>query len=495
MPQYTIPEYDNTQALEMYEAAKMAVAEAEASGNEWAVRRANWLFSTMSAVDIEGRITPRREQLRPPGEPFIWLILGGRGAGKTRPGAEDAAEFARGHPGALLGFCSPKIAKFRDVQMEGESGLLNILPPSAMKGGSVSTAWNRSMGEFYFSNGAQIKGFSAEKPGEPRGYNLWYGWCDEPAEYADSHVGLKRNSTFSNMLLALRAPLDGHPYMVVTGTPTNCALVQELMALPNCTWVRYSMYRNAANLAPDFVQTMTDIYGGTTLGLQELYAEILDEVEGALWTGAEIEADRVGSHLDDEGVAWPNIDWRTLKKRVVGVDPSLGGEAGIIVMGINAERVATGYVIADRSVIGRGAVWGRAAVEAYHDYDCQEIVIETNLPPKAETTAVLRSVPGGATVRIVDVKAREGKAARATPLKAISQQHRLKFFDGLPLLENQMKTWVPPDGVEPSDWSPNRLDGLVWAGWRLMVEGQQRGGRLYNGGSTIEIPSIVRAGR
>ena len=491
MPEYKIPLYDDATRLSLAADALAGVRAAEQTVDDWARRRARWLLSTMGAVDkFTGRLEPRREQLRPPGDPFIWLCLGGRGSGKTRPGAEEASEFARQHAGSLLGFAAPKFAKFRDIQMEGESGLLNILPPSAMKGGSISSSWNRSLGEFTFANGSIVKGFSAEKPGEPRGYNLWFAWCDEPAEFADAHLGLTRNSTFANLLLALRAPEDGSPYMVVTGTPTNSALITELLAMEQCAWVRYSMYRNAANLSESWVRMMTEIYEGTTLGLQELHAEILDEVEGALWTSGEIEADRVTHHLDDDGAMV--LDLPPFRTKVVGVDPSLGGEAGIVVCGVDGSPVPVGYILDDRSIVGRGAIWAAAAVQAYHDHGCSAMVIETNLPPKAETIATVRSVPGGETVRIVDVTAHDGKAARAGPVKALSQQHRIKWGPSLGRLEAQCKTWVPPDGIEPSKWSPNRLDAMVWAFYYLMVRTAQHGARIGRSGAHIQLPSPVR---
>lgn len=489
--EYKIPDYSIEQSLELAMEAVKAVQLAEESGDEWALYRARWLLSTMGAVDkYSGMLTPRREQLRPPDDPFVWLALGGRGSGKTRPGAEEASNFARRNPGAMLGFAAPKIAKFRDVQMEGESGLLSVLPPSAMKGGSITDSWNRSMGEFYFSNGSQVKGFSAEKPGEPRGYNLWFGWCDEPAEFADSHLGIVRNSTFANMMFALRAPQDGHPYMVVTGTPTSCLLIKELMALAQCTWVRYSMYRNAFNLSDDFIRTMTEIYAGTALGLQELEAQIIEEVEGALWTGAEIDADRVTHRLDENGVM--QLDYPPFRSKVVGLDPSLGGEAGIVVCAVDMNRVATGYILADMSIVGRGAIWAAQAVQAYNDWECDAIVVETNLPPKAETIATIRAVPGGDTVRILDVTAHDGKAARAGPVKALSQQHRIKWGPSLGLLEGQCKTWVPPDGIEPSKWSPNRLDAMVWGFYHLMVKTAQRGAKIGASGAAWTMPSPVR---
>ena len=490
MPEYTIPDYSPEELDELWRFVVETCGRADESGDDWARHRARWLLSTLGAVDLEGQHMPRREQLRPPGDPFITLCLGGRGSGKTRPGAEESAEFARKHPGALLGFVAPKIAKFRDVMMEGESGLLNILPPSALKGGSLSSAWNRSLSEFSFSNGATIKGFSGEKPGETRGPNLWYCWVDEPAEMPDAHLGMKRDTTFSNALLALRAPRGGSPYMMVTGTPTNCALINELMVAPQCTWVRYSMYRNAANLSEAWVRTMTEMYAGTSLGLQELFAEILEETEGALWTKAEIDADRIPYRLGADGLR--ELDMPPLRMRVVGVDPSMGGEAGIVVCGVDSSRVPTGYILHDASVVGRSAVWAQAAVDAYHEWECSAIVVETNLPPKAETIAIIRSVPGGDTVRIVDVTARQGKAARAGPVKGLSQQHRIKWGEGLAYLENQCTNWVPPDGIEPSDWSPNRLDAMVWGFYFLMVRTSPHGAKIGRGAAGFSIPSPVR---
>lgn len=462
MPQYKPGEMPLEARLDLAQRAQAVLANAP---DEWARWHARWLLSTLAAVSVDGMLDPRREQLPPPEPWTIWFLRGGRGSGKTRPAAEDMAEFARRTPNALLGFAAPKIAKFRDVQMEGVSGLLNVLPPSAMRGGSIATSWNRSLGEFYFSNGTKVKGFSSEKPDEPRGYNLHRAWADEPAEFGDADLGITRNSTFSNLMFALRA--GKHPQMVVSGTPTNCELINDLIEHPRCHWVQFATHRNLANLSSTYVEEMLSLYEGTSLGLQEIYAELVAEVEGALWTGSMIDMDRIRwQHQPD------------YRMRVVGLDPSMGREAGIVVCGVEGGPVPKGYILEDRSVVGRGSVWATAAVEAYHDFDCHAIVCETNLPPKAETIATIRAVPGGDTVRIVDVTAHEGKAARAGPIVAMQQQHRVKWVGSHGLLEQQCKTWVPPTGIEPSDWSPNRLDAMVWAMHYLLVKTARRGGRI-----------------
>lgn len=446
-------------------------------------------MTTLTATNLEGKFDPRREQLPPPGDWTIWFMRGGRGSGKTRPGAEQVAEFLRTHPHSLVGAAAPKIAKFRDLMMEGPSGLLSVLPPSALRGGSLKTSWSRSMSELYLANGAKVKGFSAQKPDEPRGYNLGMAWVDEPAEFPDAHVGLYRNSTVANLLFALR--VGEHPQMVVTGTPARSTLIDDLVAHPRCKWVKFSTHRNAMNLSETFYTEILSAYEGTTLGRQEIYAEILDDVEGALWNSALINRNRLTkTSLDEDGLSV--FDLPDMRSTVLGIDPSMGGEAGIVHCGIDKKPKPTGYILGDYSTVGRGAVWGKVAVEAYHDLGCKAMVIETNLPPKAETIGIIRAIPGGETVRIIDVTARQGKAARAEPIVSLQEQDRIKWVGSHALLEGQCTTWKPPTDIDPSDWSPNRLDAMVWGFWYLMVKAAQKGARIYNGGAGIRIPSTSR---
>lgn len=436
--------------------------------DDWEQRHAAWIMATLGAVDSDGKANPRLEQLPPPEPWTIWFLQGGRGSGKTRPGAETVSEWARKQPKARISLVAATYADFRDTMMEGESGLLNVLPPSAMREGSLAASWNRSIGEFYFSNGSRVDGYSSEKPGSLRGPQAHKVWVDEPAEFKDAHKGMLRDSTWSNMMFGLR--LGEHPQVIVTGTPKDVALIHELHNHPRCFFTRFSTYRNLRNLAPSFAAEILSQYEGTTLGLQELHAEMIGETEGALWTKAIIDAHRL-YETDEEG----SLVLPKMRARAVGLDPSLGRTAGIVVCGATPD--GRGIVLDDRSVEGRSAVWARAAVEAYNDWDCHALVAETNLPPIQEVIDTIRSVPGGDRVRIIPVTAREGKAARAGPVVALQQQGRIWFAGSFGHLEQQLVTWVPPTGIEPSDWSPDRLDAFVYSIVHLLVRHPHRRGR------------------
>ena len=475
--------------------AREALANAK---DAWEACHARWPMQTLGGIDITGRHVPRREQLPPPGQWTILFLLGGRGAGKTRPGVEQVSEWARKTPSARIAGVAPVIADFRDTMVEGQSGLLSVLPPSALRGGSVSTAWNRSQMEFNFSNGAQLHGFSSEKPGSIRGKNHTHAWVDEPAELKDAFLEPTKDTTWSNLMLSLR--IGEHPQCIVTGTPKPVALIKYLLAHPRCTWVRFSTYRNLGNLAPTFREEILSMYEGTTLGRQELLAELVEQVEGALWTlemcnDCRVTEMQLEEDEDEPGVEHLRLIVPAMVRKVIGLDPSMGGEAGIVVCGVGADR--RGYVIEDLSKKARRSEWAKVAVDAYWRHDAFAIVAETNLPPIQETIDIIRSVPasgddnpGGSSVRIVPVKAREGKAARAGPVVTLWEQHKCSLVGSLPDLETQLCTWIPPGQPDESKWSPNRLDAMVWGLTYLLVRRPQRHARTSSKASSRPLPSL-----
>lgn len=227
------------------------------------------------------RTIARPEQIAPTGDWLAWFIMAGRGFGKTRSGGEwikercdDLAAAGVAEPRAAL--VAPVLDDVRLTMVEGESGLLSILPPSALRGGSVDRAWNRGPCELYLANGAFIKGYSSERPGKLRGPQHHAAWVDEPARLKDAGVGLVDDTTWSNLLLGLRLPPD--PRLCVTGTPANNALIRALVDDPQVVRSGGSTYDNLANLAPAFRKRIVDRYEGTRLGRQELHAELLDDV-------------------------------------------------------------------------------------------------------------------------------------------------------------------------------------------------------------------------
>jgi phage terminase large subunit-like protein len=425
----------------------------------------------------------RAAQRPPPGDWDVWWIRAGRGFGKTRAGAEWAREQVERQPrsrGALVG---ATYADARDTMVEGETGLLAVLPPSLLRGGSVEDTWHRSLGELLFANSARAKLFSSEKPGRLRGPQHHWAWGDEPAEWLDADVEPKtgtRGTTYSNLAFGLR--LGDRAPLVLTGTPKTVHLIVGLLHTDpaerdspppaGVAVTRGTTYDNLAYLTPGYRRTVVDPYAGTTLGRQELDAELLDDDPRAMWQRAQIAADRAALAPELALVA-------------VGVDPpGSTAEAGIVVAGraeksAGRSRLRHGYVLADHSRTGSPADWGRAAVLAWHAHQADVIAAEANYGGEMVKATVLGAAAAliaehadevergdraevdavTTTPHVVLVHATRGKAVRAEPIAAAYEQHRIHHAGTFPRLEDQMCTWVKGE----SRWSPDRLDALVWA--------------------------------
>ncbi|MGZ6376668.1 MAG: terminase large subunit domain-containing protein, partial [Ktedonobacterales bacterium] len=211
----------------------------------------------------------RPEQVTPDGKWNIWLILAGRGWGKTRTGAEDVKAYGLTHPDSRIAIVAPTYADARDTCIEGDSGLLRILPRNALK------TWNRSLGELELTNGTRYKLFSADEPDRLRGPQHHRAWCDELAAW-------KYTDTWDQLLFGLR--LGTHPQIVATTTPRPVKLIRDLVERSDVHVTRGNTFDNAANLAPAALEQLRAKYSGTRLGRQELFAEILGDTPGALWT-------------------------------------------------------------------------------------------------------------------------------------------------------------------------------------------------------------------
>lgn len=395
--------------------------------------------------------TARPEQLPPPGEWLTWLILAGRGWGKSRTGAETIAQWAREQPGGRWALVAQSAADGRDVMLEGESGLLRVLTPSELRGGTYDSAYNRSLGELHLADGGKFKLYTAEKPRQLRGPQHHGAWLDEPATFADAHRGTGEDTTYSNLLFGLR--LGTRPRIVVTGTPRPVRLVRDILAAPNTVVTRGSTYDNLANLAPTFREAILSRYEGTRLGRQELSGELLEDTPGALWTWGMFGAE--GFRLAE---APP------LRRIVVGVDPAASStdesdETGIIVAGLGQD--GRGYVLADASLRGTPNEWGRAVAGAAGAWQADRVVAERNNGGQM-VEYVLRTV--APTLPITTVWASRGKQARAEPVAALYEQGRVSHVGSFPELETQLTGWTPDGGA-----SPDRLDALVWALTELML--------------------------
>ena len=369
----------------------------------------------------------------------MWLLLAGRGFGKTRTGAEDAAEFARTHPGSRQAIVAPTFSDGRDTCVEGESGLLSVLAPSFV------TNWNRSLGELYCTNGSRFKVFSADEPERLRGPQHHRAWCDELAAW-------RYPDAWDQLMFGLR--LGDRPQAVVTTTPKPVQLVRQLLKRPDVHVTRGSTFDNAANLSEAALQTLKERYEGTTLGRQELYAEILDQLPGAL--------DR--KHVDDNRVD----DHPDLQTVVVAVDPAVtateeSDETGIVVFGTNGRH---GYLLEDLTCRQTPEGWSAIAVDAYRRHNADRIVAEVNNGGDL-VASVIRTVDPRVPVK--SVRASRGKQLRAQPVTGLYEQARIHHVGMFPPLEDQLCGWTPE-----ADFSPDRLDALVWAATDTMVEPPDR---------------------
>lgn len=384
-------------------------------------RRAGWVVDSA-----------RPEQLPTDGEDWTtWLYLAGRGAGKTRTAAEWLAWEAIRANNTRWAVVAPTFGDARDTCAEGESGLLPILNQYEMLDN-----YNRSIGEIRLKNGSRIKLFSADQPDRLRGPQHHGAWCDELAAW-------RYLETYDQLMFGLR--LGDNPRTVITTTPKPLKLIRDLLERENVKVVRGSTFDNASNLAASALVELQARYEGTRMGRQELYGEVLEDVEGALWTNALLDDTRVDSHPD-------------LRRVVVAIDPSGGSSdsndwQGIVVAGEGTDGEL--YILADRSVRDTPAGWARAAIRAYRDFEADRIVAEKNFGGEM-VESTIRQVDANVPVRMVT--ASRGKLQRAEPVAALYEQGRVHHVGRFPLLEDQMLTWTPASGT-----SPDRMDAMVWA--------------------------------
>lgn len=416
------------------------------------------------AVRMRWLKNARPKQMEPPGSWFIWLIRSGRGWGKTRVGSEYTVEHCRKYRDkARFHLVGQTFTDMRDVMVEGESGILSILPPSLLRGGSVERSWNRSLGQLHLENGAYVQGFSAEKPRKLRGPQCTGAWGDEPSTWADAHLGIAKDTTFDNLQIGCRIGED--PRIVLTGTPQPVKLIKQLIAMKKSGRVIEtvgSTYENLDNLAPAYRETVVEQYENTRLGRQELHGAILDDVEGALWTSFLIESTRAKLH-QMLGV----VDFDLT---VVAVDPSVSedkhsDEAGIVVVSrgpcppwIDNPKLKTvphAYVMDDLSDNLTPEEWASKSVKGYRDNMADFIVGEKN----NGGALVKRNIQiEDENVPVKLVWASKGKYARAEPVVMLYEKNRVHHVGIHASLEDQMTSWVPGESKE----SPDRMDALVW---------------------------------
>ena len=398
---------------------------------------------------FDWQLWAREDQLPPQGDWHTWLVLGGRGAGKTRTGAEWVRGMALGLPGfsnkpveriALVG---ETLEDVRQVMIEGESGLLAIHPKTERP------HYERSKRLLTWPNGSIAQMFSGNRPDGLRGPQFEAAWCDELCKWRYPQ------ETWDMLLFTL--PLGEQPRHIVTTTPRPIALLKQLVKSEGILIDRSTTRINKDFLAAGFVKRINEQFGGTRLGRQELEAEILDDRLDALWHRGPL--DQLRQKMAPE-----------LTRIVVAVDPPVTSHeksdaCGIIVAGLCEQ--GHGYVLSDETLSKASPLkWARAAVSAYLRFEADRIVAEVNQGGEM-VEAVIRQIDR--SVAIKSVRATRAKYIRAEPVAALYEQGRVHHVGSLPLLEDELCDFGP--GGLTSGKSPDRLDALVWALTDLMLKG------------------------
>jgi len=405
-----------------------------------------------AALEYDWQFWARPNQLAPIGDWQTWLLLAGRGFGKTRTGAEWVRDKATSGKFGRIALVAPTASDARDVLVEGESGILAISPPW------FRPHYEPSKRRLTWPNGALATTYSADEPERLRGPQHDAAWCDELGSW-------RYPDAWDMLMFGLR--LGPNPQSCVTTTPKPVKLVKDLLVDSGTTITRGSTYDNKANLSPKFLSKIIKKYEGTRLGRQELYAELLEDMPGALWNRKMIDDLRVGGPT---GKPVPEM-----RRIVVAIDPATStnegsDETGIVVAGLGFDN--HGYVWEDRSGAYSPDGWAREAVAQYHNRKADRIVAEIN--------------QGGdmveSTVRVVDrnvsykgVHATKGKAVRAEPVAALYEQGRIHHIGAFPVLEDQMCGFTVDFDRKAMGYSPDRMDALVWAFTELMLEDTETG--------------------
>ncbi len=381
-------------------------------------------------------------QFWPEGDWRIWLIRAGRGFGKTRAGAEWVLQMARETPEALIALVGHTRDDVRRVMVEGPAGLL------ALARDDEPLEWRVVAGEVRFPSGARAIVYSAEAPEKLRGPEHHFAWCDELAKWRTGTAEL----AWDNLLLGLRA--GERPRVLVTTTPREGKLLRRVRATAGCHET-VGRTRDNIHLPASFVEAMTAEYAGTRLGRQELDGEMIDEVEGALWTRALIERCKVKKAP-------------RLTRVVIGVDPPAGvgrDACGIVAVGLG--RDGRGYVLEDASVTGATpARWAAAVAACAARHRADRVIAEKN-QGGAMVASVLRGADAGLPVTLVH--ASRGKSARAEPVALLYEAGKAHHLGAFPALEDEMRGLVIGGGYEGPGRSPDRADALVWAMHELML--------------------------
>jgi phage terminase large subunit-like protein len=396
----------------------------------------------------------RPEQQRPEGDDWnIWMYLAGRGAGKTRTAAEWVREEAKHTNTGQRRFAlvARTAADVRDVIVEGESGIINVTPPSERP------LYEPSKRRLTWPNGNTATCFTADEPDSLRGPQFTHAWGDEVAAWRQTPDGAGLTA-FENLRIGTR--LGKNPKIMVTTTPKRVPLLYELLreadANPGKVIItKGSTMDNTGNLSQAYMDGILGVYEGTRLAAQELYGEMLSDVEGALWTVELIDKTRQMSAMN-------------APLRVIGVDPSVAenprDECGIVVVSSTADRdlyKRQSWVLEDASILGSPDVWANRVVAMARKWGCP-VVAEVNQGGALVRNAINTIDP---SVKVLEVHSKYGKALRAEPITLAYEQDRVHHVGYLADLESQMTSWIPGEGK-----SPDRVDALVHALTALLIK-------------------------
>lgn len=452
----------------------------------------------LNALQYSWEFWSRPEQREPDGEWRTWLLLAGRGGGKTRTAAETVRKKVKEGKARRIALVGRTVADVREVMIEGSSGILAVSPPSERP------HYEPSKRRLTWPNGAIGTTYSADVPDLLRGPEHDFAWADELAAWANPEA-------WSNLEFGLRI---GDPRVIVSTTPRPTTIIRQIIADATTRVTRWSTYANRANLAGAWLAKTLTKYEGTRLGRQELHADVLSDAPGALWKLDQI---------DQLRIRWPSVVDKTtglfrlatpleiiqiLKLRVVviAVDPAVtsgedANETGIIVAGLGED--GHGYVLEDLSGQWTPGEWGAKVVDAYIRWDANRVVAEVNQGGDLVESNVLTALrdareagkKGTDGLKVTKVHAAKGKRTRAEPIAALDEQKKIHHVGVYAKLEDQMTTWEPDlvTGLGPkkkilhSD-SPDRVDARVWAFTDLMIDRNPAPKSGYRGGVIQPVP-------
>jgi len=396
-------------------------------------------FNDIESVAFHSRLkwldTARPTQIEPDGIWSTWLILAGRGWGKTRTGAETLVSYALKTPNVICGVIAPTSGDLRRVCFEGPSGILKMIPRECLL--DTGNAYNKSAMEIKLWNGSIIQGYAAIEPDRLRGPQFHRIWADEMAAW-------RYPDAYDQMMFGLR--LGQNPKLIVTTTPRPVKMVTDLLKRrdKDVYVTTGTTFDNKKHLAESALQQLKDKYEGTTLGRQELYAEVLDEIEGALWKPSMIDNTRVKEMPE-------------MQRVIVSIDPAVtnnegSDETGILVVGKGFDKRF--YVLDDLSDRMSADTWANVAINAFYKYNCDRIIAEVNNGGDL-VERLIRTIDRNVPYK--KVHASRGKLVRAEPISALYEQERVSHVGTFSKLEDQMCSFTLD-----SRSSPDRLDALVW---------------------------------